>query len=60
VTFASQDERLEWLVAEGYYDASVLARYDRAFVLKLFEHAHASGFVSRRSSARGSSTPAIR
>ncbi|MFU1816223.1 class 1b ribonucleoside-diphosphate reductase subunit alpha [Citrobacter portucalensis] len=44
VAFASQQERLETLVDEGYYDASVLARYDRAFVLKLFDHAHASGF----------------
>ncbi len=44
VAFASQQERLETLVDEGYYDASVLARYDRAFVLKLFTHAHASGF----------------
>ena len=42
VAFASQQERLETLVDEGYYDASVLARYDRAFVLKLFAHAHAS------------------
>ena len=25
-TFANQDARLEWLVAEGYYDAKVLAR----------------------------------
>ena len=44
MAFASQQERLETLVDEGYYDASVLARYDRAFVLKLFNHAHASGF----------------
>lgn len=44
VTFASQHERLETLVREGYYDDAVLARYDRAFVLRLFEHAHASGF----------------
>ncbi|QNM19596.1 class 1b ribonucleoside-diphosphate reductase subunit alpha [Citrobacter freundii] len=44
VAFASQQERLETLVDEGYYDASVLARYDRGFVLKLFDHAHASGF----------------
>ena len=44
MAFASQQERLETLVDEGYYDASVLARYDRAFVLKLFDHAHASGF----------------
>ena len=44
VTFASQNERLDYLVNEGYYDARTLTRYDRAFVVKLFEHAHASGF----------------
>ncbi|HEM6631644.1 TPA: class 1b ribonucleoside-diphosphate reductase subunit alpha [Citrobacter farmeri] len=44
VTFASQEERLQTLVREGYYDESVLARYDRAFVVALFARAHASGF----------------
>ncbi|MHA1010993.1 class 1b ribonucleoside-diphosphate reductase subunit alpha [Enterobacter roggenkampii] len=44
VTFASQDERLDHLVNEGYYDARVLTRYAHAFVVKLFERAHASGF----------------
>ncbi|MCK7421486.1 class 1b ribonucleoside-diphosphate reductase subunit alpha [Enterobacter asburiae] len=44
VTFASQNERLNYLVNEGYYDARTLTRYDRAFVVKLFERAHASGF----------------
>ena len=44
MTFASQDERLNYLVQEEYYDESVLARYDRAFVVDLFAHAHASGF----------------
>ena len=44
VAFASQQERLETLVREGYYDESVLARYDRAFVVGLFAQAHASGF----------------
>lgn len=44
VTFASQDERLDHLVNQGYYDARVLTRYARAFVVKLFERAHASGF----------------
>ncbi|MGU3415772.1 class 1b ribonucleoside-diphosphate reductase subunit alpha [Enterobacteriaceae bacterium C34A] len=43
-TFANQDARLDWLVAEGYYDARTLARFDRAFVVDLFAHAHASGF----------------
>ena len=44
VTFASQEVRLQTLVREGYYDESVLARYDRAFVVTLFARAHASGF----------------
>ena len=44
VAFASPQKRLETLIDEGYYDASVLARYDHAFVIKLFAHAHASGF----------------
>ncbi|MCR6470561.1 class 1b ribonucleoside-diphosphate reductase subunit alpha [Enterobacter sp. HG048] len=44
VTFASQHERLDYLVNEGYYEERVLTRYDRAFVVKLFERAHASGF----------------
>ncbi|GMQ38251.1 class 1b ribonucleoside-diphosphate reductase subunit alpha [Enterobacter asburiae] len=44
VTFASQNERLDYLVNEGYYDARTLTRYDRAFVVTLFERAHASGF----------------
>jgi len=44
VTFPHQDARLDWLVSEGYYDDSVLARYDRAFIVDLFAHAHASGF----------------
>lgn len=44
VTFDSQEERLQTLVREGYYDESVLARYDRAFVVALFARAQASGF----------------
>ena len=42
--FGSQQERLDFLVKEGYYEERVLTRYDRAFVVKLFERAHASGF----------------
>ena len=44
VSFASQDARLDYLVNEGYYEERVLTRYDRPFVLNLFERAHASGF----------------
>lgn len=42
--FTSQHARLTWLVAEGYYDERVLTRYDRGFVVALFERAHNSGF----------------
>ena len=44
IVFGSQQERLAWLVKEGYYEERVLTRYDRAFVVALFERAHASGF----------------
>ncbi|MEP8914023.1 class 1b ribonucleoside-diphosphate reductase subunit alpha [Enterobacter mori] len=44
VTFGSQHERLDYLVKEGYYEERVLTCYDRTFVVKLFERAHASGF----------------
>jgi len=44
VVFGNQQERLDFLVKEGYYEERVLTRYDRAFVVKLFERAHASGF----------------
>ncbi|CAM7532347.1 TPA: class 1b ribonucleoside-diphosphate reductase subunit alpha [Enterobacter hormaechei subsp. steigerwaltii] len=44
VVFGSQQERLDWLVKEGYYEERALTRYDRAFVVALFERAHASGF----------------
>ncbi|MEX9252618.1 class 1b ribonucleoside-diphosphate reductase subunit alpha [Pseudenterobacter timonensis] len=44
VRFASQQERLDWLVQEGYYEEAVLARYSRHFVSDLFASAHARGF----------------
>lgn len=44
VVFGSQQERLDWLVKEGYYEERVLTRYDLAFAVALFERAHASGF----------------
>ncbi|WP_024547626.1 class 1b ribonucleoside-diphosphate reductase subunit alpha [Siccibacter turicensis] len=44
VAFPDQQTRLDWLVAEGYYDNRVLARYDRAFVIDLFARAANSGF----------------
>lgn len=44
VAFASQQARIDWLVAEGYYDNSVFARYSRDFVVSLFERAATSGF----------------
>lgn len=44
VPFTTQDDKLTWLVAEGYYDARVLTRYPRSFILALFAHAHSYGF----------------
>jgi len=44
MTFASPQARLDYLVSESYYDPKVLSRFDPAFVLALFAHAHASGF----------------
>lgn len=44
VTFSTTMERLDYLVSEGYYEQAVLARYDHAFVVALFAHAHQSGF----------------
>ncbi|MDM4219066.1 class 1b ribonucleoside-diphosphate reductase subunit alpha [Klebsiella pasteurii] len=47
VPFTTQDDKLTWLVAESYYDARVLTRYPRSFILALFAHAHSYGFRFR-------------
>ncbi|HIE9184058.1 TPA: class 1b ribonucleoside-diphosphate reductase subunit alpha [Klebsiella quasipneumoniae subsp. similipneumoniae] len=44
LAFASQEDKLSWLVREGYYDLQVLAGYDRGFVLALFDHARRAAF----------------
>ncbi|HBI08642.1 MAG TPA: ribonucleotide-diphosphate reductase subunit alpha [Franconibacter pulveris] len=44
VAFASPQARLDYLLAEGYYDKTVLQRYNPAFVDTLFAQAHESGF----------------
>ncbi|HBT4804738.1 TPA: class 1b ribonucleoside-diphosphate reductase subunit alpha [Klebsiella quasipneumoniae subsp. similipneumoniae] len=44
LAFASQEDKLSWLVREGYYDPQVLAGYDREFVLVLFDHARRAAF----------------
>ena len=44
LTFPSQEDKLSWLVSEGYYDPQVLAGYDRGFVLALFAHARRAPF----------------
>jgi len=43
--FASIAERLRYLVAEGYYEASVLNQYDFNFVCGLHDEADAWGFA---------------
>lgn len=44
VAFTHPQARIDYLVAEGYYDNSVLQRYNPDFVQRLFERAHDSGF----------------
>ncbi len=44
LTFPSPEDKLSWLVSEGYYDPQVLAGYDRGFVLALFAHARRAPF----------------
>ncbi|MCZ9504127.1 class 1b ribonucleoside-diphosphate reductase subunit alpha [Klebsiella quasipneumoniae] len=44
LAFASQEDKLSWLVREGYYDPQVLAGYDLGFVLALFDHARRAAF----------------
>lgn len=44
LAFASQEDKLSWLVREGYYHPQVLAGYDRGFVLALFDHARRAAF----------------
>lgn len=44
VAFASPQARLDYLLAEGYYDKTVLQRYNPAFVDALFAQAHESDF----------------
>ncbi len=42
--FPDTDARLTALVEEGYYEARVMERYSRAFIVELLEQAHASGY----------------
>ncbi len=60
VTFSSQQQRLNWLVNEGYYDESVLNRYLATLSLRCLPTHTPAVFVSRHSSGHGSFTPAIR
>jgi ribonucleoside-diphosphate reductase alpha chain len=44
VFFHSLQEKLDYLVEQGYYEPEVLARYDAAFVRSLFDRAYACKF----------------
>ena len=44
VFFHDLDEKLDYLVENKYYDPAVLAKYDRAFVKTLFDHAYSKKF----------------
>ncbi|MDO4792504.1 MAG: class 1b ribonucleoside-diphosphate reductase subunit alpha [Buchananella hordeovulneris] len=42
-TFASVRDRLDWLVANDYYEAGYLAQYSDDFLTRLHEHAEGAG-----------------
>ncbi|OZB50337.1 MAG: ribonucleotide-diphosphate reductase subunit alpha [Cellulomonas sp. 14-74-6] len=44
VFFHDLDEKLDYLVENKYYDPTVLAKYDRAFLKTLFEYAYSKKF----------------
>ncbi|MDO5700632.1 MAG: class 1b ribonucleoside-diphosphate reductase subunit alpha [Bowdeniella nasicola] len=44
VFFHSLDEKLEYLVEEGYYEGHVLEQYSREFLHRAFDHAYAKKF----------------
>ena len=44
VFFHNLDEKLRYLVEEGYYEQSVLAQYEFAFIKQLFQQAYAKKF----------------
>lgn len=44
VFFHSLDEKLEYLVTEGYYEGHVIEQYSKEFLHKIFDHAYAKKF----------------
>ncbi|MCD5315568.1 class 1b ribonucleoside-diphosphate reductase subunit alpha [Kineosporia babensis] len=44
VFFHDLDEKLDYLLANQYYESSTLEKYDRAFVKKLYQHAYSKKF----------------
>lgn len=44
VFFHHLEEKLKYLVDEGYYESDVLDQYDFAFIKRLFEHAYGKRF----------------
>lgn len=59
VFFHNLEEKLRYLVEEGYYEPQVLAQYEFPFIKQLFQQAYAKNSASRLSSAPSSTTPAI-
>ena len=56
VFFHDLEEKLKYLVDEGYYEQHVLDQYDFADVKELYKQAYATSSASRRSWARSSTT----
>ena len=60
VFFHNQDEKLDYLIRENYYEREVLDQYSRNFVKSLLDRATPRSSGSRPSSARSSTTPRTR
>jgi len=60
VFFHNQDEKLDYLIRENYYEREVLDQYSRNFVKELLDRAYARSSASQRFSARSSTTPLTR
>lgn len=42
--FIDHDEKIRYLVDEGYYEKEFIEQYDRAFIVSLYEHAYSYNF----------------
>ncbi len=58
VFFHNLQEKIDYLIEEGYYEKEVLDQYDFSFIKSLFQQAYSKNFVSPLFSGRLNITPA--